>query len=319
MEINIVKALVIGAAGFVGGYLIDELKRCGYTTYATKLDFETLCAECDGIYDLDVTDGGAVRALLKEVRPDKIFHLAAQSSVKLSWDKPELTVNVNVMGALNLLSACKALKDEGHDPRVLMIGSAEEYGKVEPSDCPIKEEHAVSPKNVYALTKMTQNYLTSIYFEAYGLDVINVRAFNHTGPKQSPIFVVSDFCKQVSDIEKGLKAPVISVGNLEAMRDFTDVRDIVRAYVLLAEKGQAGQTYNVGSGRAVKIADVLALIVKNARVEVRVEKDMARMRPSDVPIHYADVTKITEQTGWKPCISLEQTIKDTLDYFRKIF
>ena len=310
------KALVIGAAGFVGGYLISALQQNGYDVSATKLSFESINAENCRVFDLDITDAAAVSALIKEERPERIFHLAAQSSVKLSWERPELTVKVNINGSLNVLEACRALSSEEYCPRILLIGSAEEYGKVSPEDCPISEERKTAPKNIYALTKMTQNYLGSIYADGYGMDIINVRTFNHTGPGQSPAFVVSDFCSQVAKIESGEQEPIISVGNLEAMRDFTDVRDIVAAYVLLAEKGEAGQTYNVGSGKAVKISEILDMIIQNAKCKIEVRRDEKRMRPSDVPLHCADISKIHARTGWSPKIPLQSTIKDTLDYFR---
>lgn len=310
------KSLVIGAAGFVGGYLIDELKAGKGEVYATKLPFESVNTECNGVFDLDVTDAAAVFDLINELRPDKIFHLAAQSSVKASWDKPALTVTVNVLGSLNLLEACKRLKDE-YSPAILMIGSAEEYGKVSPENCPINEEHPCSPSNIYALTKNTQNGLAKIYADAYKMNVINVRAFNHTGPGQATAFVVSDFCSQVASIEKGEKEPIISVGNLQAKRDFTDVRDIVRAYALLAQNGKPGQTYNVGSGKAVQISEILDIILAQAKCEIKVVQDKARMRPSDVPIHCADIGKIQNEIGWTPQIPIEQTIKDCLDYFRR--
>lgn len=217
---------------------------------------------------------------------------------------------------MNVLEACRSLKESGISPRVLLIGSAEEYGKVTPEECPIREDRTPEPKNIYALSKMTQNHLGSIYSEAYGLDIINVRAFNHTGPMQSAAFVVADFCSQVAKIEAGLQAPVISVGNLDAMRDFTDVRDIVQAYAMLAESGKAGETYNVGSGRAIRISDVLEVIVKKAKCEISVCLDQTRMRPSDVPLHCADISKIRNHIGWTPTIPLETTIENTLDYFR---
>ncbi len=308
------KALVIGAAGFVGGYLIEQLKKDGYTPYATKLPFEKIDAECK-VFDLDITDGQAVFDLISSHRPEKIFHLAAQSSVKLSWDKPELTVNVNICGSLNVLQACLRLKDE-YSPTLLMIGSAEEYGKVSPDACPISESTPCIPGNIYALTKQTQNGLARIYADAYKMNIINVRAFNHTGPGQSTAFVVSDFCSQVASIEAGQKEPVISVGNLDAKRDFTDVRDIVRAYVMLSERGKAGQTYNVGSGRALRIADILDIIVSKAKCKIEVQKEPARMRPSDVPIQYADISKIKAATGWEPQIPIEQTVESCLNYFR---
>lgn len=311
--------MVIGGAGFVGHYLVKELSKKGREVFATKLPFEKTDNLNCTVMDLDVTDEKAMEHVINTVLPHEIYHLAAQSSVKLSWDEPQLTLNVNVSGALNLLNAVKKAKTDSYDPTVLLIGSAEEYGKVSPEECPISEDKSCHPKNVYALSKMTQNALGSIYAEAFGIRVINVRAFNHTGPMQSPAFVISDFCNQVAKIEASLQAPVISVGNLAAMRDFTDVRDIVAAYVALAEKGETAQTYNVGSGKAIRISDALKIILSQAKTEITVEKDIRRMRPSDVPLHVADTAKIKKQTGWEPSIPFEQTITDTLNYFRDIY
>ena len=311
------KALIIGAAGFVGGYLTDELIKQEYEVYATKLEFEKIEGTGATVYNMDVTSVTETEAVIADVKPDVVFHLAAQSSVKLSWEKPLLTLNVNIIGALNVLEACRRLGESGKKPKVLLIGSAEEYGKVTPEQCPIKEDMSCTPKNLYALSKLTQNGLGRIYSEAFGMDIITVRAFNHTGPKQSPAFVLADFCKQVAEIEAGIKEAVISVGNLEAMRDFTDVRDIVKAYLLLAEKGKSGETYNVGRGQAVKISSLLEMILKEAKTEIEVRRDENRMRPSDVPLHVADTEKICRDTGWCPTITLNETVKDTLDYWRE--
>ena len=311
------KALIIGAAGFVGGYLSEELLKNGYEVYLTKLEFEKIEKSAATVYDMDVTSVAETDAVIADIKPDVVFHLAAQSSVKLSWEKPHLTLNVNIIGALNVLEACRRLTEIGKKTKVLLIGSAEEYGKVTPEQCPIKEELQCAPKNLYALSKLTQNGLGKIYSESFGMDIITVRAFNHTGPKQAPAFVLADFCKQVAEIEAGERDAVISVGNLEAMRDFTDVRDIVKAYLLLAEKGRSGQTYNVGRGEAVKISALLEMLLKQAKCPIEVRRDENRMRPSDVPLHVADTTKIRNDTGWCPTVSLEETVKDTLDYWRR--
>ena len=311
------KALIIGAAGFVGGYLSEELLRNGYEVYLTKLEFEKIEKSAATVYNMDVTSVTETDAVIADIKPDVVFHLAAQSSVKLSWEKPHLTLNVNIIGALNVLEACRRLTETGKKTKVLLIGSAEEYGKVTPEQCPIKEELQCAPKNLYALSKLTQNGLGKIYSESFGMDIITVRAFNHTGPKQAPAFVLADFCKQVAEIESGEREAVISVGNLEAMRDFTDVRDIVKAYLLLSEKGKSGQTYNVGRGEAVKISALLDMLLKEAKCPIEVRRDEGRMRPSDVPLHVADTTKIRSDTGWQPTISLEETVKDTLNYWRQ--
>lgn len=314
------KSLIIGGAGFVGAYLIRHLRNdLGQDVVVTKMPHEEI--KVDGvnmddiqIVDLNILDKDAIVETFKSVHPDYIFHLAAQSSVAISWKNPALTIDVNVKGGVNVL---EALRELDYKPRVLLIGSGEEYGHILPNETPIKEGNVSRPGNIYAATKACQNMLGKIYADAYGLDVMMVRAFNHIGPNQTPIFVVADFCKQVAEIEAGLKEPVMKVGNLSAKRDFTDVRDVVRAYGLLMKKGKAGETYNIGSGHAIAIDDILKMIVANSSADISVEVDPAKLRPVDVPIIEADITKVSEATGWKREIELEQTIKETLDYWRK--
>lgn len=307
------RGLVIGAAGFVGNYLINEMHASGMEAYATKLPHEKLDNPYAKVYDLDIMDKDAIVALLFEIRPDFIFHLAAQSSVGLAWKNPGLTVDVNIKGSINVMDAIRELF---YKPRVLLIGSGEEYGHIAPGESPITETNALRPGNIYAATKACQNMIGNIYSKAYDMELMMVRAFNHIGPGQAPMFVVSDFCKQVAEIEKGLREPVMKVGNLAAKRDFTDVRDVVKAYVKLIQAGQAGETYNVGSGNAKEIREILNLIVSMSDVEIKVEIDPNKIRPVDVPIIEADITKLNQLTGWVPQIPLEQTIKETLDYWR---
>lgn len=313
------KSLIIGGAGFVGAYLVRHLMNdLGQDVVVTKMPREQV--KVDGVdmdsiqvCDLDILQKESIVALFREIRPDYIYHLAAQSSVSVSWKNPALTVDVNVKGGVNILEALRELEDK---PRVLFIGSGEEYGHILPGETPIKEGNVPRPGNIYAATKVCQNMLAKIYADAYGLDVMMVRAFNHIGPNQLPLFVVADFCKQVAEIEAGNREPVMKVGNLSAKRDFTDVRDVVRAYALLMKSGCAGETYNIGSGHAIAIEDILKCILDRSSVEIRVEVDPERLRPVDVPIIEADTTKVYEATGWKPEISLEQTIRETLDYWR---
>ncbi len=307
------KGLVIGAAGFVGSYLIEEMYSCGIDSYATKLPHERLEHERAKVYDLDILSKEAIVTLLLEIRPDYIFHLAAQSSVGLSWKNPGLTVDVNIKGSINVMDAVRELY---YKPRVLLIGSGEEYGHIRPGETPIREDNLLRPGNIYAATKACQNMIGSIYAQAYDMQMMMVRSFNHIGPGQAPMFVVSDFCKQVAEIEKGLRKPVMYVGNLAAKRDFTDVRDVVKAYVGLIQQGVPGETYNMGSGHAVEIRKILDMIISLSEKEIRVEIDPNKIRPVDVPIIEADITKIHELTGWKPQIELNQTIRDTLDYWR---
>lgn len=310
------KALIIGAAGFVGGYLADHLQNeCGWSVCVTKMPQETCEIEGAEVYDLDILDKNSIKELFEKIAPDYIFHLAAQSSVAVSWKRPELTVDVNVKGCVNVLEAARELTKK---PRILLVGSSEEYGPSLEEENPVTENQPLRPGNIYAATKACQGMLGSIYAKAYQMDVIMVRAFNHIGPKQAPLFVVSDFCKQVADIEKGVKEPVMYVGNLSAKRDFTDVRDIVRAYSALVQKGTAGETYNVGSGHAIAIQDLLNNILKLSTKEIKVEVDPNKLRPVDVPIVEADVSKLTNDTGWERKYELESTLKDILEYWRGI-
>ena len=253
------KALIIGAAGFVGSYLARHLKDDRkMEVHVTKLPAEELCGVGDKVYNLNVLNREEIISLLFEVRPDYIFHLAAQSSVGIAWKNPALTIDINIKGGVNVMDAVRELY---YKPRILLIGSGEEYGNIQEEEIPIGEENRIRPGNIYAATKACQNMFGSIYAQAYDMEIMMVRAFNHIGPAQSSIFVVSDFCRQVAEIEKGLRKPVMYVGNLSARRDFTDVRDVVEAYGLLAEQGQPGETYNVGRGESVSIEEVLKMIL----------------------------------------------------------
>ena len=309
------KALIIGGAGFVGAYLIRELSTAGAEVHATCLPSESITENCF-THTLDIMDIGSISALLAEVAPDVIFHLAAQSSVAVSWKKPQLTANINVVGSINVLEAVRAA--EKKDIRIIMIGTGEEYGFIREGACPLSEDEPLNPGNIYAATKACQEMISRIYVRAYDMDIVMVRAFNHSGPAQSDIFVISDFCRQIAEIEKGMRPPEIRVGNLSAMRDFTDVRDVVRAYRLLAEKGTRGRVYNIGRGRAVKIQYILDTALSFSDTEISVTNDPARMRASDTPLIEPDVSLVHGDTGWKAEITMEQTIRDTLDYWRGI-
>ena len=312
------KALIIGAGGFVGGYLISELSSQGTEVCATKLPHERINIFCGSApaystVELDILDEAAVRELLNREKPDCIFHLAAQSSVALSWKKPALTADINIKGCINLL---EAVRSGGLSPRIIFIGSSEEYGCAANRPEPVDETVRPEPANIYAVTKLAQNMIGELYFKAYGMDIISVRAFNHIGPGQLPQFAVSDFCKQAAEIVCAKREPVIRVGNLAAKRDFTDVRDIVRAYAFLAEKGRSGETYNVGSGHAISVQQVLDRIIELSGTQIRVEVDKERFRPVDVPFIEADISKLKKDTGWEPHISLDDSLSDIMEYFR---
>ena len=309
------KALIIGGAGFVGNYLIEHCKRdWQWSVHVTKMPNETIANPDVSIHDLDILEKKEITALLRTVRPDYIFHLAAQSSVAVSWKNPALTVDVNVKGSINVLEAIRELD---YSPRILLIGSGEEYGHILPGETPISERNTPRPGNIYAATKACQNMIGAIYAKAYQMQIMMVRAFNHIGPNQSPLFVVADFCRQVAEIEAEMRPPVIHVGNLAAKRDFTDVRDVVRAYALLIQKGEPGETYNVGSSHAVSIEEVLTQILSLSAKQIQVSVDPDRLRPVDIPIIEADITKLREVTNWTPAIPLQQTLEETLNYWRQ--
>ena len=309
------KALIIGAAGFVGKYLIEHIHDTyDWEIHATKLPSETLCTNYSQVHDLDILCKDSAISILKELQPDYIFYLAAQSSVALSWKKPDLTVDINIKGCLNLFESLRLLQQ---NPRILLIGSGEEYGYIRPEQTPVSEQTLLRPGNIYAATKACQNMLGTIYARAYGLNIILVRAFNHIGPEQAPIFVVSDFCRQVALIENQQLSPHIKVGNLNAQRDFTDVRDVVRAYCLLIQHGEKGETYNVGSGHALCIHSILDEILKLSYTPITIEIDAAKLRPLDVPVIEADVSKLRNCISWQPEIPLIQTLTETLNYWRQ--
>ncbi|MDE6798640.1 MAG: GDP-mannose 4,6-dehydratase [Ruminococcus sp.] len=304
------KALITGGSGFVGGYLIRELTESGWEVHATHLPDEKINTECFR-HVLDVLRKDDVKNLIEEVRPDIIYHLSAQSSVALSWKNPQLTTEINVIGSINVM---EALPD---GVRLILIGSGEEYGFIRENACPIKETENINPANIYAVSKACAGMIGKIYHRAYGKDIVIVRAFNHSGAGQAETFVISDFCKQIAEIENGLRPPEIFTGNLSAKRDFTDVRDIVRAYRLLGEKGISGKTYNVGRGKAVSIEYILNTAIKLSEVPVTHRPDPQRLRASDIPVIEPDISEIFRDTGWNAEISVEETISETLFYWRK--
>jgi GDP-4-dehydro-6-deoxy-D-mannose reductase len=262
----------------------------------------------------DLRDPQVVQALVAEVQPDYVFHLAAQSFVPTSFADPWDTLENNIRAQLNLL---EAVWRSGREVRLLVIGSNEEYGAPQPDELPQTEESPLRPHNPYAVSKIAQDFLGFQYHLAYGLPVVRVRPFNHTGPGQSPRFVIPAFASQIARIETGLQEPVVKVGNLEAARDFTDVRDIVRAYHLAVTQGRAGEVYNLASGQPRLVRGLLETLLSHAEVPIRVERDPARYRPVDVPVVYGSADKFHRLTGWKTEIPFEQTLRDVLEYWRQ--
>lgn len=313
------RILITGITGFVGSHLAEyaltreDVEVHGTVRWRSRLDNVEGILDRIRIHDCDLRDSVAVRSTLDEVRPDYIFHLAAQSFVPTSWKAPAETLTTNVISELNLL---ESIRDLALDTRIQVAGSSEEYGLVLEDEAPINEENPLRPLSPYAVSKVAQDYLAYQYHRSYGIFTVRTRAFNHTGPRRGEVFVTSDFSRQVALIEKGRKEPVIEVGNLEARRDFTDVRDIVRGYWLSLEKGEAGEVYNLGSGRAITIQELLDLILSMSDVKIEVRQVPERMRPSDVELLVCDYSKFKAATGWEPEIPFEKTIADLLDYWR---
>ena len=314
------RVLITGFTGFVGSHLADYLVSRGDTEvfgihrWRSRMENVEHLGDRVRRVECDVRDAAAVRRVLRDVRPDRIFHLAAQSYVPTSWLTPGETLGGNVLGQVNLF---EAIRDLDLTPQVHIAGSSEEYGLMLPHEVPIREESPLRPLSPYAVSKVAQDLLAYQYWKSYRLHVVRTRGFNHTGPRRGEVFVSSNFARQVAEIEKGHREPVVQVGNLDSIRDFTDVRDMVRAYWLALERGEAGEVYNICSGRGYSARQVLDILVDLAHVKVEVREDPARMRPSDVPLLVGDGSKFRSVTGWEPTIPFEVTLKDLLEHWRK--
>ena len=313
------RVLVTGVTGFAGSHLVDYLltrddcEIFGIRRWRSRTENIEHFPDRVVIVECDLRDASSTRDTLERLRPDWIFHLAAQSFVPTSWSAPTESLTTNLLGQLNIFEAVRRLDLKC---RIQLACSSEEYGMVHPDEVPIRESNPLRPLSPYAVSKVAQDLLGYQYWMSWQVDCVRTRGFNHEGPRRGPVFVASDFAKQIADIEKGRKAPVLQVGNLEAQRDFTDVRDMVKAYYLALEKCEAGEAYNICSGRAWRIQEVLDLLLGMTKVKIEVRQDPARLRPSDVPILLGDCTKFRDATGWQPVIPFEQTLRDMLDHWR---
>lgn len=313
------KALITGIAGFVGSHMAELLLKEGYEVYGlcrprSKMDHIESIKSKIQLEDADLLDSHSLYTTISKIKPDYIFHLAAQSFVPTSWGSPAVTLEVNIVGSANVF---EAVRQVGIDPVIQIACSSEEYGLVHADEVPIKETNPLRPLSPYAVSKLAMDYLGYQYFESYKMRIIRTRGFNHTGPRRGDTFAESTFAKQIALIEKGKQEPVIYVGNLEAARDYTDVRDMVRAYLLAVDKCDPGDVYNISTGTSIKIADVLQLMLSMSKVKVEIKEDPKRMRPSDVPILIGDNTKFVAKTGWKPEIPFTKTAEDLLNYWRE--
>ena len=313
------RILITGISGFMGSYVAEECqalypdaklfgvcrRSTAYATGPGMKDVTLLAA--------DITHAEQMREVVAQSQPDWVFHLAAQSSVAASWADPVSTFRINVEGTVQLLEALRA---EHASPRVILVGSGEQYGRVRPEENPIREEVPFRPINPYGVSKAAQDLYGYQYFAAYDLPVLRMRPFNAFGPRQSAMFVVADFARQIALIEQGKMEPVLTVGNLQAKRDFLPVEDVARALLAVAKRGKPGQAYNIGSGRARSVGEILQMLLGHSTMSIQVRQDPGRLRPVDVPLLVADISLLHAHTDWDPAIDIEHAIEQTLNYWR---
>lgn len=307
------KALLTGINGFVGSHLAPFLEESGFDVFGTVKPGSDVDKE--NLFEVDILDYEGLKKVIQDVSPDYLVHLAALTSPADSFKNPAETISNNIIGQVNILEAIKTLKLS--NTKTLVVSSAEVYGRVDVKDLPIDEDTPFNPPSPYAVSKVAQDLLGLQYYQSYDIQAIRVRPFNHIGPNQAPITAVSSFAKQIATIEKGNQEPVMMVGNLDAKRDFTDVRDVARAYALLYERGISGEVYNIGRGESFRISDVLDMLLSLSSKKIVVKNDPDLMRPADIEDTVCDNTKI-KSLGWEPTIPLEKSLKDALDYWRNI-
>lgn len=316
------RVLITGVTGFAGTHLAAEFSArtsaelFGIHRPGSKRPWPVALKKRIKLYPCDLRNEASVRAVVKKTRPDRVFHLAAQASVPVSWRSPHETFRHNVIGTLNLLEALRAQK---LSPRILITGSAEQYGLAAPDSHkrPLTEESPFKPLTPYAVSKIAQEFLAYQYFLFFGMPVIRTRAFNHTGPGQSSQFVAGALARQVALIEAGLQKPELFVGNLESIRDFTDVRDVARAYRLLLDRGTPGDVYNICTGIGRSVREVLEGYRRICRVPIRVRREARRVRSVEIPCLVGSPAKIRRAVGWKPAIPFERTLEDLLNDWRQ--
>ena len=303
------KALITGSLGFVGSYLRAELEQHGYEVVGLDI------RPGDRTLQVELMDADQICKIVAAERPDAIFHLAAQADVGRSWKAPQLTMQLNVVASINLLEAVRAVDAKGI--RVVIVGSSDQYGNLGAAGADVVEDMDLKPQTPYAISKRAQEEMAKLYARSYGMNICMTRSFNHGSAGQRTGFMIPDFASGIVKVERG-RAEALSVGNLTSRRDFSHVRDVVRAYRLIAEKGRSGEVYNVGSGRTYSAREVLDALCSMAKCDIPVRQDTARMRPSDTPVICCNHGKLTRDTGWEPEIGMEQILKDTLEYYRSI-
>lgn len=304
------RVLIFGAGGFVGSYLCKEFLNNGYKVSGTdKGEGSALPSEVD-FYKTDLMQADEVKKLIGQIQPDIIVNLAAISSVGASWNMPQTTMAINVIGALNIMEAARKSEQK---PRILFVGSSEEYVI---SENPLDENTQLNANNPYGISKVTQEQLAKLYREQYGLKIYCVRPFNHTGIGQRDTFVLPSFCKQVAEIDKSRKDGKIQVGNLKVKRDFSHVKDVVRAYRMIVESDNCNQIYNVGSGNAYSLEDMLTYIIGLSDQNIEIEVDQNRIRPTDQPVICCDRSLIGKELGWEPQYNVYDALREMYESYR---
>jgi len=305
------RVLIFGAGGFVGSYLCKEFLNNGYKVSGTdKGEESALPSEVD-FYRTDLMQANEVEKLIGQIQPDIIVNLAAISSVGASWNMPQTTMEINVIGALNIMEAARKSEKK---PRILFVGSSEEYVI---SENPLDENTQLNANNPYGISKVTQEQFAKLYREQYSLKIYCVRPFNHTGIGQRDSFVLPSFCKQVAEIDKSGKDGKIQVGNLKVKRDFSHVKDVVRAYRMIVESDNCNQIYNVGSGNAYSLEDMLTYIIGLSNQHIEIEVDQNRIRPTDQPVICCDRSLIGKELGWEPQYNVYDALKEMYEYYAR--
>jgi GDP-4-dehydro-6-deoxy-D-mannose reductase len=313
------RALITGAGGFVGKHLLSHLRQNpdNYLHGTLQSDDQRradLVALCPDLTALDIRDEAAVLALMENVRPDQVFHLAGQPFVPRSFEDPWDTLDNNIHGTLNFLQAINKLQ---LSTRLLVVGSAEVYGAAKPEYMPLREDTPFAPSSPYSVSKIAQDMLALQYTLAHHIFTVRVRPFNHIGPGQNSRFSVSNWALQIAEAEAGLREPLLEVGNLSAARDFTDVRDVVRAYADVINRGETGEVYNVCSGTAHSMQSIVDTLVGMSKTPIEVRVSADRYRVVEIPMLVGDCTRLRERTGWEPHIPIEQSLRDVLDEWRQ--
>lgn len=312
--------MVTGISGMTGSHLADflcekrDVRVHGVIRWRDSLNHLENIKNRLILHECDLRDAHGVTDLIQKIQPDQIFHLAAETSVASSWKNPEQTIVNNITCQLNIF---EAVRHSSPKTRILVTGSSESYGLVTEQDLPVSEDMGFHPLSPYGVSKVSQDMLAYQYHQSYGMDIVRVRVFNLTGPRQDPTFALANFARQLARIDTGCSEPVIKVGNLEARRDFTDFRDAAEANWMALEKGVAGEVYNIGSGKSRKLKTALDRLIKISGLRVTVEQDPERMRPSDIPCMVCDNRRFAAATGWQTKISFDQTLEDLYRYWQK--